>query len=217
MARRGGVGIGLIVGVVVAVLAGVGLGFLPGGFGISNPFKSETKTRDQSALLVDLRDLNRFEAASGQFQVFVDVEKDVKYLPSWVAGEHVTFIAEGEVEAVVDFSGLTSGAVRPSKDKTSVTITLPPPTLTKPRIDPDNSRVTSNDKGLANRVAGALSGGRDSDQALYQTASKKIAASATKSELLVRAERNTRKMLTALLKDLGFDRVKIIFRTPVTP
>lgn len=207
----------MVVAVILVAVLAAGFGILRNPFKVDNPFRSETKYTDHSSLLVDLRDVSRFEAATGQFQVLVDVEKDVRYVPSFLAGEHVTFVAEGDVNAVVDFSDLSEGAVKVSKDGKSVTITLPDPTLSKPRIDPDNTRVMSSDKGVANRVGDAVSGKRSDDQPLYKEANRKIARAASQSELISRARTNTKKMLKALLKDLGYDDVTIIFRKAPGP
>lgn len=207
----------MIVAVALVGVVAAGLGMLRNPFKVDNPFRTETKYTDHSSLLVSLRDVSRFEAATGQFQVLVDVEKDVRYVPSWVAGEKVTFVAEGDVNAVVDFSELGDGAVEVSKDGKSVTITLPDPVLSKPRIDPDNTRVLSSDKGVTNRLGDAVSGKRSDDQPLYQEANRKLARAASQSELIARARTNTEKMLTALVEDLGYDDVTIVFRKAPRP
>lgn len=201
----------------MAVIAILALGLLPGVLGLKNPFRSETKTHDQSALLVDLRDVSRYEAATGQFQVLIDTEKDTRYIPSVIKGERVTFIAEGDVNAVVDFSSLNLGAVKVSDDRKSVSIELPEPVLSPPRIDPDKSRVLSRKRGLLDRVGGALSGNPTNEQPLYQAANDKLAAAAAKSELVARAEQNTRKMLDGLLSQLGYADVTITFAAPADP
>lgn len=202
--------------VAMAAVVGGALVALPDGPNLDNPFRGETTERDHSALLVSLRDVRKFQAASGQYQVVVDIEKDTKYVPSWVSGERVVFMAEGEVEAVVDFSRIASGAVDvASDDKT--TITLPQPTLSEPRIDPDNSEVISKDRGVANRVGDALSDGEGKEKALYQSAAAKISDAADKSDLVATAETNTRGMLTGLLGDLGYDDVTVTFEPAPTP
>lgn len=207
------VGKGMVLGVAIVVIAAVAMRLVPGGFSLSNPIRTTTKERDHSAVLIDLRDVSRYEAAVGQYQVVVDIEKDVKYLPSWLAGEHVTFMAEGEVSAMVDFTGLPRDAVEVSADGERATVTLPSPTLTDPRIDPDQTRVLSDDKGLATKIGSVFASG-DHDQELYQRAEKKLATSAKRSGLEKRAERNTRQMLTGLLGELGIDDVTVVFAKP---
>ncbi|NED51168.1 DUF4230 domain-containing protein, partial [Micromonospora aurantiaca] len=69
----------LVVATVALVLvAQQALHGLPGWL---NPFGTETKDRSGPVLLKSIRDLHRYEAASGSFQVIVDLEKDAKFLP----------------------------------------------------------------------------------------------------------------------------------------
>ena len=195
---------GLAVGAVVAT----------GGIHLDGPFGTETKHRDQSALLQDLRDVSRYEAAEGQFQVIVDLEHDTRFLPSWLSGDRTTFIAEGDVGAVVDFSTLGEGAVVASEDGTTATITLPEPTIGEPHIDPDKSRVMSEDQGIVDRVNDLMSGESSHDQELYQAADAKLARAARQSDLVERAEANTKQMLTGMLEGLGYDDVQVTFEDP---
>ena len=203
------------VGVVVVVLLLLGLS--PWRIDLPSPFETDEKERPQSALLTDLRDVSRYEAATGSFQVVIDSEQDARYLPDFIKGERVIFIAEGSVDAAVDFSSLTKGAIKVSEDGDTVTITLPPPELTKPRIDPDRTRVQSRDRGVLDRIEDALGNQPTDDQPLYQRANDKIAAAARRSELLARARKNTEAMLRALLKDLGYEKVIVRFEKPDGP
>lgn len=213
MKRALGAATGIVIGFVLAGVAVVAV-VATGGLSLNGPFRTETKQRDQSALLTELRDVSRYEAAEGEFQVIVDLEHDVKYIPSWLAGDRTTFIAEGDVRAVVDFSDLGAGAISTSEDGTTATVTLPPPTLGDPRIDPDRSRVMSQDQGLVDRVNQALSGDGRDDQELYQAADAKLARAAEQSDLVERAEANTRSMLTDLLEGLGYEHVEVRFDDP---
>ncbi len=66
-------------------------------------------------------------------------------------------------------------------------------------------------------MIGSVLASSDHDQELYQRADKKLAASAKRSGLAARAERNTRQMLTGLLGELGIDRVTVVFAKPRQP
>lgn len=215
MGRASGMASGLMVGLMVAG-AGAAALVATGGIRIDGPFGTETKHRDQSALLTELRDVSRFEAAEGEFQVIVDLEHDTRFLPSWLAGDRTTFIAEGDVSAVVDFSELGKGAVVASEDGKTATVTLPTPTIGEPRIDPDKSRVMSEDKGIVDRVNDMLSGDSSHDQELYQSADAKLARAAEQSDLLDRAEANTTTMLDDLFQGLGYEDVEVVFEDPIS-
>ena len=105
--------------VVVAAMVGAGrLGdLLPS---IPNPFGSETVDRTQPALLQSLADLSEYHAATGNFQVIVDTEKDTRFVPSFIRGERTVFVAGGSVDAIVDFSQLDERSIQVSPDRTAV-------------------------------------------------------------------------------------------------
>ena len=184
------------------------LGLLPS---IPNPFAEKTVDRSQPALLRSIRDLKEFRAATGNFQVVVDIERDTA-LPAAILGERTLFVAAGSVDAVVDFSALGGQNVVVSDDRRSATITLPAPTLSRPRLDVGRSRVYDRDRGLLNRIGEVFSDG-DDQQELYVAAERKLTAAAGQgSGIRRRAEVNTRAMLRALLRSLGFTSVTVRFR-----
>ena len=210
--RRGPRGVLLAVAAVVALLL-----VLPALLPSLNPFKVQTRDRSQPVLLKSLENLSEYRAASANMQVVVDVEQDTRLLPSWIKGERTLFVAAGTVDAAVDFGGLSKDpdAVKVSGDRRSVTITLPAPTLTEPRIDPDRSRVYDRDRGILDRVDDAFSDRPGDEQPLYRLAETKLAeAAAADPQLVSTAERNTRAMLEGMMRGLGFERVTIEFSQP---
>ena len=200
--------------VVIGVVAvGGRLDLLPS---IPNPFKTETVDRSNPVLLKSLEDLSEYHAATGNFQIFVDTEKDTRFVPSFIRGERTVYMAGGSVDAVVDFSQLDERSIQVSPDRTSVSIVLPAPTLTDPAVDPDQSRVVSRDRGLLDRIGGAFSDNPTSERPLILAAEQKMRAEAAESGLLQRAEENTRRMLEGMLRALGYTDVNVTFApTPV--
>ena len=73
-------------------------------------------------------------------------------MPSPIFGERTLFVGVGRVDAYVDFSGLTEGAITHSADRRTIEIKLPAPVLKEPTIDMENSRVVDQDRGLFNRI-----------------------------------------------------------------
>ena len=200
---------------LLAGLAGLGVIAVLLVIGPLNPFGTETKDRSQPVLLKSLENLSDYHAATANMQVVVDVEQDAKLLPSFIKGERTLFIAAGNVDAAVDFKALAKDpdAVKVSKDRRSVELTLPAPRLLKPQLDPDRSRVYDRDRGVLDRVEDALSDRPGDEQPLYQLAEDKLAAAAAADpKLLQTAERNTRSMLEGLLRGLGFENIKINFK-----
>ena len=181
-----------------------------------NPFGSDTKDRSQPVLIKSLENLSDYHAATANMQVVVDVEEDAKLLPSFIKGERTLFVAAGTVDAAVDFRGLSRDpdAVQVSDDRRSVRLTLPAPKLLEPSLDPDRTRVYDRDRGVLDRVEDALSDRPGDEQPLYQLAEDKLAAAADEDpRLLKTAERNTRAMLEGLLRGLGFEQIRIDFRS----
>ena len=172
-ARRGFLGgAARIVAVIVAVLLGwVGIhhiGDLLPGFG--NPFHTEQVDRTGPAVLKALDDLHEYRAATGSYQVMLDIEKDAKYIPSFLKGERTLFLAQGSVDAGVDFSGLGPGAVAVNPDDHSVTITLPHATLSKPVLDVAASHVVDRSRGLLDRIGSVFADSPTGEQSLYLAA-----------------------------------------------
>jgi hypothetical protein len=177
-----------------------------------NPFRTETVDRSSPVVLKAIEDLERFQAATGHFEVIVDVEKDTRFVPSAIRGERVLFVAVGTVEAGVDFSGLDEDAVQVTDDRRTVELELPHAEFFGATVDPTRSYVYDRDRGLIDRVASLFQDNPSSEQELYLLAEEKLLASARDSSgILARAERNTRRMLTGLLRALGFTSVTIRF------
>ena len=149
--------IALVIGALAVVAGRLGLGFLPS---VGNPFSSQTVDRSQPALLKSLEDLSRFQAATANLQVIVDSEKDTRFVPSFISGERTVFVASGSVDATVDFSALDARSIVVSPDRSAVTVHLPAPVLSAPRVDPAQSRVVSRDRGVLDRLRPAATRGR---------------------------------------------------------
>ncbi len=188
----------LVAGTLVFV-AGLGAAGL---FGVKNPFQSSPIDRSQPVLLKSIQDISQFHAAVGNFEVVLDYERDVNWLPDFIAGERSLFVAAGTVNAYVDFSGLAEGDLALSEDGTSVEIRLPAAALDKPNLDQDRTYLFSQERGVITRVSDALS--TQGQQELYQLAEQKLVSAAAESQLAQQAEENTRAMLIGLFNSLDF-------------
>jgi hypothetical protein len=176
-----------------------------------NPFAEETVDRSRPALLRSIRDLSELHAASGHFEVVVDLERDTA-LPSEVLGERMLFVAVGDVDAIVDLGAVEERNVTVSGDRRSATIVLPPPRLGEPRIDVANSHVYSRERGVLNRIGSLFGDDADAQQEVYVVARDRIREAAQSgSGLVPRAERNVEEVLAGLLRSLGFERVDVRF------
>ncbi len=195
--------IGAIAGLVVAVWL---VSLLPGSL---NPFKTENKDRSQPAVLQSISDIGQYRASSANLQIVVDLEKDTKWVPDFIKGERVLFVAAGAVDAGVDFTKLTRDSVK--VEGTTATITLPDATLFTPQVDLDKSYVVDRKRGVIDRIGAAFGDGGD-QRDVYTMAERKLRdAAAADPRVLARAKDNTERMLTALLTSLGFTKVTVDF------
>lgn len=185
------------VGVLVAAVLVVPR-FLPG---------TDTVDRSQPALLQSLRDLSQYHASAGEFQVVLDIERDVRYVPSALAGQRTLFVAAGTVNAYVEFGGLADGALEVSPttatgEARKVRLALPKAVLDKPNLDQERCYVFAQERGLLDRLTALVE--TQDQQPFYVAAEQKIADAARESGLVERADENTRKMLTGMFGALGY-------------
>jgi hypothetical protein len=192
--------IGRVAAVAIAVV--VALLWLVSKVPDLNPFATETQDRSQPALLQAVRDLSQYHAAEGDFQVIVDLEHDVSWVPDVVAGSRTLFVAKGSVSAYIDLETLSGKALTVDTEKRTVQVRLPAPQLAKPNIDQERTYVYSQDRGVWDRVRSLFE--PPDQREFYVLAEKKIGDAARDAGLAKRAERNTRQMLTGMFTSLGY-------------
>ena len=207
MPRVGGI-VAAIVAVLVLILVLSAVHLLPQ---LRNPFAETTTVRSQPVILKSITNLSRYEAASGSFQVVVDLTKRSSLIPSFLEGSETLFIGQGTDIAFVDFATLKSGAITVNSNRTSVTVTLPKPQLEPAVLNVNQSYVYAEQQGLFNRIGNFFSGNPNSQQQVYQIAQQKIETAAKQSPLLADAQKNTQGMLTGMLTSLGFQHVTVTF------
>jgi hypothetical protein len=177
---------------------------------LRNPFAEKTTITSQPVLLKSITALSRYEAASGTFQVVVDLSQH-SLLPSFLQGSDTLFIGQGSDIAFVNFSLLKGKAIQVSPDRSAVTITLPPAQLEPAVLNVKQSYVYAQQQGLLNRIGNFFGGNPNSQQQVYIAAQQKIETAARHSPLLAEAEHNTRGMLQGMLGSLGFRHITVNF------
>src|ERR1700739_2725042 len=117
--------IGLVAAIAIltpAVLVASAVHLLPQ---LRNPFATTTTDRSGPVLLKSITTLSRYEAASGSFQVVVELSTRTAFIPSFLDGTDTLFIGQGTEIAYVNFGQLSGKAIRVSPDRTAVTVDLP--------------------------------------------------------------------------------------------
>jgi hypothetical protein len=197
---------------IAAVLAGLlvlsAVHLLPQ---LRNPFSTTTTDRSGPVLLKSITALSRYEAASGSFQVVIDLSTHTAFIPSFLAGSDTLFIGQGTEIAYVNFGQLNGKAIRVSPDRTAVTVDLPDAQLEPAVLNVNQSYVYAEQQGLLNRIGNFFSGNPNSQQEVYILAQRKIETAARQSPLLTEAEKNTTGMLEGMLHSLGFQQVTVNF------
>jgi len=196
-----------VAGLLVLLLVLSAIHLLPQ---LRNPFAEKTTDRSGPVILKSITELHRYEAASGTFEVVVDLTKS-SFLPSFIQGSETVFIGVGTDNSYVDFSKLSGSAVVVSPDRLTATLTLPHAQLETANLDVKKSYVFGTQQGLVDRLGGFFGGNPNSQQEVYVLATQKITEAAKQSELISNAEKNTTNMLTGLLHSLGFTTVTVNF------
>jgi hypothetical protein len=204
----------LVVAAALALLAGVlavALGVATGLLQLSNPFSTETIDRTPPVVLRRLESLSDYRAASANFEVNVDLEEKHRFVPSFVAGERVSFTGVGHVDATVDFDGIDARQVVTTDGGDSVLVTLPHARRQPAVVDPELSHVRNRDRGIADRVGGMFSDNPTGESELYRVAANEMDRAARDSGVVAKAEANTETMLRELLGKLGYETVTVRF------
>ena len=183
---------------------------------LRNPFAEQTTVTSGPALLKSITALSRYEAASGSFQVVVDLTQH-SLLPSVLQGSETQFIGQGTDIAFVNFSQLKGKAIQVSANRAAVKVTLPHAQLEPAVLNVRESYVYAQQQGLLNRIGNFFAGNPNSQQQVYILAQQKIESAAVHSALLTEAEKNTRDMLGGMLRSLGFQRVTVTFGAAAPP
>jgi hypothetical protein len=200
--------VGAVAAVLVLIVVLSAVHLLPQ---LRNPFAQTTTVRSEPVILKSITELSRYEAASGSFEVVVDLTRRASLLPSFLEGSETLFIGQGTDIAFVDFSQLKRQAIKVSADRTSVTVSLPKAQLESAVLNVSQSYVYAQQQGLFNRIGNFFSGNPNSQQQVYILAQQKIQAAAEQSPLLSEAQKNTEEMLDGMLTSLGFQQVTVTF------
>jgi len=161
---------------------------------------------DVAALVTQVRELNRLETATMHVIHIGKVSQSYKMVPNAIAGDEITFLAEGDVIAGLDLARLQSQDVWRSPDGT-INLRLPPAEVLVVRVDNAKSRVINRDTGVLRR--------RDIDleTRARQHADENIRSEALKKGVLSVASQSGEKQLAGFLNTLGFQKVRFVGST----
>jgi hypothetical protein len=148
-----------------------------------------------------IRQLSRLETVEYSLDKIVEGDRQNPFLPNFLAGDKLLFIAHGEVIAGIDLTQIKDSDI--SVNGKSVKIKLPPPQILSTRIDNAKSRVYSRSTGLL------VPADPDLESQARQMAEQQIKQAALDDGILDKAKQNARANVTALLYGLGFKDVQV--------
>jgi Protein of unknown function (DUF4230) len=214
----------IAVAVIVVLLGGLLIVLSAAGHALSslNPFRdgivtSTTIDRSGPAVMKSITQMGELKAASGYYQEIVDVQRDVKPLPSFLAGERTLFIAAGTADATVDLSKIGAEDIEVSEDGKSVTVTVPAPVIGNAALDLAHSRVYTHQKGLLGKIGDLFGDDANANdpaglESVYKRGQQQIGEAARATpELVDQAKVSTTSTLQGLLRALGFTDVTVVF------
>lgn len=174
----------------------------------------EPEVLGADAAVVELLEVSRLEVATGTYQVpvFIDATPETglqSHLPDLVSAERITSIYEGDVDATIDLSGLDESDVTVDEETNSVTIRVPEPVLSAPRIDHSRTEIVSHERGVVQRMEDALGDTPLDTHELDSRAAEGISHAAEDSDLPRIARDNGTETLTRIGEALGYDEVTV--------
>ena len=203
---------GVVFAIIVAACFGLrAIHVLPS---FDNPFGDKTTDRSQPVLLQSMRDLSRYVAADGTFQVIVDLQENKNNIPDFLVNRRILFVGSGTVEEYVDFGQLATNALEVDNEKKTIKITLPPPQQGDAALDMQKSYVVEEQRGLLTSIGDAFRSDPDKQQRVYLQAQQRITEAARSSGLDQRAKDNTQHLLESLFTRLGYTSVTVEFGNP---
>ncbi|MEA2465409.1 MAG: hypothetical protein QOJ98_3156 [Acidobacteriota bacterium] len=158
---------------------------------------------DLTTLVTQVRELNRLETAAMRVMHIGKVTQSYKLVPNSIAGDELTFLAEGEVIAGIDLAQLEPQDVWRSPDGT-VNVRLPQAQVLVTRVDNTKSRVLTRSTGVLRRQD------VDLETRARQHAEKNIHDEAVKRGVLKMANDNGEKKLADFLHAAGIEKVRFV-------
>jgi hypothetical protein len=158
---------------------------------------------DITALVTQVRELNRLETASMRVIHVSTITQTYDLVPDSLGGDKLTFLATGDVIAGFDLSQMKPGDAWREQDGT-VALRLPPPQILVSRIDNKQSRVLTRNTGMLRRSDINL------ESRARQYAEQGVREEALKKGILEMASQNGEKKLAEFLHTIGVQKVRFI-------
>lgn len=191
----------LVAGLLVIALVGGTVAWQLTRRAVRRAITRQEQIVDLTALVTQVRELNRLETASMRVVHVSTVTQSYEMVPNAIAGDELTFLAAGDVIAGIDMSRLGKDDIRRDADGTII-FRLPSPQILVSRIDNRESRVLNRKTGMLRRADMNL------ESRARQNAEQAIRNEAVAKGILPLAATNAEKKLADFLHTLGAKKVR---------
>ena len=158
-------------------------------------------TQDTTAVVKEIRALNRWETSSFTVEKIIDSGTNGNIFQQFLFGNRILLIAQGEVIGGFDLSSFSEKDV--TINGSSIEIRLPAPQILVARIDNSKTRVYDRQKGLL------VPSNNNLESDALSSAQKSIQDAACSEGILTAALTNARSQLTSILSSFHFTNVTI--------
>ena len=174
---------------------------LLGWFFVFNNQTGTTINTSRTAVIKEMRNLQRIETASFTVEKIIDGGTSGNVFQQLLFGDKILLIAHGQVIAGFDLSQITEKDIT-VKDK-NIRVTLPKAQILITTLDNTQTRVYDRTRGILNP------GDNNLESKARTAAQNSIRDAACKGDILKQASDNARKQLTAFFSALGFTQISI--------
>lgn len=169
------------------------------GFWLANKFTP--RTPDTTAVVKEIRALNRWETSSYTIEKIIDAGTSGNVFQQFLFGNKILLIAHGEIIGGFDLSQFSEKDL--VINGSSIAITLTTPEILVAQIDNSKTKVYDRQEGLLVSPTNNL----ESDA--LAKAQSDIKNAACKEGILTTTAENAKTQLTSLFSSLGFKQITI--------
>jgi hypothetical protein len=188
---RGSIAVGFLLGFIVASLMAAVVVWL---------FRSAGAPRLDTSMPTVVRQIQQLQRLE---TVFFNMDKIIsggwesRYIPTFLAGERLLLVVDGDVTAGVDLGRIASANIIVTGQ--TIRMKIPDAEIFATRVDNEQTRVYSRETGLFTRVDPNL----ESD--VRREAERQVHQAALDNGILRVAAANARTTMTSFLRGLGFE------------
>ncbi len=167
--------------------------------GLSNlvPLRETVVMRaDGPTVVRQVQRLSKLETSRYTLEKILDAERTRQYVPSFLAGEKIIFVAHGQVVAGIDLSQISEEDITVTGD--SISMRLPEPEILYSRIDNEKSYVYERETGILSDPD------KDLEGQIRAEAERQIRDSAMEDGILDEAQAGAKQTLEALFRSMGY-------------